>query len=54
MRQLEIELAALSLALLLLIAMTLPQSMSFLTLRQPARALQRINAIRRRLRLDLA
>jgi hypothetical protein len=26
--------------------------MSFLTLRQPARALQRINAIRRRLRLE--
>jgi MFS family permease len=47
-----LSIAALSLALLLLIAMTLPESMSFLTLRQPARALQRINAIRRRLCLE--
>jgi benzoate transport len=44
--------AALSLALLLLIVMTLPESMSFLTLRQPARALERVNAVRRRLRLE--
>jgi benzoate transport len=43
--------AALSFALLLVIAAILPESMSFLTIRRPPHALKRINAIRRRLHL---
>jgi MFS family permease len=43
---------ALSSALLVLIAVALPESLSFLTLRQPKNALASINAIRRRLRLN--
>jgi benzoate transport len=51
-QSLFLGIAALSAALLLLIVMTLPESMSFLLIRQPARALDRINAVRRRLRLE--
>lgn len=43
----------LSAGLLLLVFLLLPESLSFLMLRRPPRALPRINAIRRRLRLDV-
>lgn len=44
-------LGLLSAALLMLILALLPESLSFLTLRRPANALARINALRRRLKL---
>jgi benzoate transport len=43
--------AALSFALLLVIAVVLPESMSFLAIRRPPRALERVNEIRLRLHL---
>ena len=43
--------AALSFGLLVVVAKTLPESTSFLSSRRPPRALERINAIRARLRL---
>jgi benzoate transport len=43
--------AVLSFALLLVIAVVLPESMLFLTIRRPPRALERVNEIRRRLHL---
>lgn len=42
----------LSTALLVLVFLLLPESLSFLTLRRPPQALPRINAVRRRLDLD--
>jgi benzoate transport len=50
-QSLFLGISAISVALLLLIVMTLPESMSFLAIRRPRRALERINTIRRRLGL---
>jgi benzoate transport len=51
-QSLFLGIAAISVALLLLIALTLPESLSFLAIRRPARALDRMNGIRRRLGLE--
>jgi benzoate transport len=51
-QSLFLGIAAVSIALLLLISVALPESMSFLALRHPPCALQRLNAIRRGLGLD--
>ena len=50
-QSLFLGIATISMALLLLIALTLPESIVFLAIRRPARALDRINVIRRRLGL---
>jgi benzoate transport len=48
-----IGIGLLSAALLLLISLLLPESLSFLATRRPARALERLNAVRRRLALPM-
>jgi benzoate transport len=50
-RSMLIGIGVLSAVLLLVISLLLPESLSFLELRRPPRALERLNAIRRRLRL---
>jgi benzoate transport len=50
-QSLFLGIAGLSLGLLMVIALALPESMSFLAIRRPAHALERLNAIRRRLGL---
>ncbi len=47
-----IGIGCLSLALLVIVAMSLPESVAFLLRRQPVRALERVNRIRRRLGSD--